>query len=294
MKCHSCTPPFRPVVGLIVLALAIPYFISRTEVTSSWASKSTDVAYEHATTVASIGSDDSASGNDGSTDFQPDRAEPSNSDRASNEPSGEVEGEGHAQEPLSKPAELPEWVIAPPSGERDGHRSLVHSDYHATERDCRRALNDEIRRAAAEYIADYLGNPQAPLLLNYSLEEIKARFLQPEYRHHEVREFSFGMMHQTHALLDFPPEFGAELDQRWSHVIQAGRIVAAAGATVGILMLLTLSLGFLRWNQWMSGFGGAPLQWLAGAAILAFVMIGIWAARTPTSWLQWLLSQTYW
>jgi hypothetical protein len=186
---------------------------------------------------------------------------------------------------------LPDWVTRPPLPQGDRTPLLVHSDYHVTERESWRALDEALRSATAEYVADYLQDDRAPLLLRYSLDEIKSRLVKPDYLHHEVREFSFGLMHQTHALLEFSPEFRRELDQRWKEVQHATRVLTVGGSTVGVLVLMTLVLGGLRWSQRSERRWSAPLQFAVLAAILAFLLIGVWSIGSPAVWLQWLWSQ---
>jgi hypothetical protein len=201
--------------------------------------------------------------------------------------------EQKAKEPPERET-LPDWVTQPPRPQGDRTQLLVHSDYHATERDCWKALDDELRSATVEYIADYLQDDRAPLLLQYSLDEIKSRLVMPGHLHHEVREFSFGLMHQTHALLEFSPEFRRELDQRWREIQHATRVLTVGGSTVGVLVLMALMLGGLRWSQRTERKLSTPLQVAALAAILAFVLVGVWSMGPPAVWLQWLWSQNRW
>lgn len=198
----------------------------------------------------------------------------------------------HGLEELTKRRpDLPVWVESRSVREGSLHRQAVHSDYHATERDSWRALDDELRLATTEYIAEYLNDSNAPLLVDYSLQEIKTRLLKPENVHHEIREFGFGIMHQTHALLEFPPEFRQELDRRWHQVTHAGRVIMTGGVFLGVVLLLCLFLGYLRIEQRTRGSFSARLPFVAAAAILALILAGTLWTGSHATWIQWLLSQ---
>jgi hypothetical protein len=184
----------------------------------------------------------------------------------------------------------PDWVHQRSDRHGDLRTRTVHSDYHASERDAWRALDEELQLVVSEYIAEHLGDPRAPLLVNYSLKEIKSRFLQPDHVHHEIREFGFGIMHQTHALLEFPPEFQRELDRLWQRVQQGGRVILTGSVTLGIILVLAAAFGLLRVEQRTRGSRTARLQFVVLTAILAVVLATLLGTSRPDDWLHWFLS----
>jgi hypothetical protein len=185
---------------------------------------------------------------------------------------------------------LPDWLQ---TGDGEQAASVegrtVHSDYHASEREARRALEEELVLAVNEYIAEYLHEPRAPLFLRYSLQEIKSRLLKPEYQHHEIREFGFGIMHQTHAMLEFPLEFRQELDRRWQQVQQGVRVLLTASVALGVVLGLVGIFGYLRVEQRTGGSFAARLQFLAVTAILVVILGALFWSSTPAEWLYWLV-----
>ena len=187
------------------------------------------------------------------------------------------------------PDDRPEWVESKPVLEGNVHRVPVLSDFHAREADATRALDSQIVKATRAYVADYLGSRQAPLFFSFTADEIKSRFLRADNVYHEVVHVSFGPMHQSHALLEFPADFRRELDQRWEKVRAAGNLVKIGGTTVGVLALLVIVFGYFRLDTATRGYYTSRLQFLAAVAILALIVAGFVFARSTTVWVQWLL-----
>lgn len=187
------------------------------------------------------------------------------------------------------PEGRPDWVESRPVREGQVHTTAVQSELQARERDCWKSLDDELAKATRNYIAEQLDDSRAPLFVQYSVDEIKTRFVRPEHVYHEVVQVSFGPMHQAHALLEFPAAFRDELDQRWEHVRVAGRLVQVGGLTFGVLALLAVMYGYLRVDTATRGYYTARLQFLTAVAILAVIVTSVLIARSSDAWIRWLL-----
>jgi hypothetical protein len=191
--------------------------------------------------------------------------------------------------PVDLGPERPAWVESRPVLDGEVHQVAVKSDYHAREHECRRALDQEIQRATREYLAEYLGDPTAPMFFPYSLEQIKQRCLSSEHVFHEVVQVSFGPMHQVHALLEFRQDFRAELEQHWRRVTAAWRLLTTAGIVLCVLAVVGVAFSYLRLDTATRGYYTRRLQFLAVVAILTVVVVGVWFARSSLLWVRWLI-----
>jgi hypothetical protein len=184
------------------------------------------------------------------------------------------------------PAGRPQWVI-------DGKPKLVgnirtipvSSEPRALPRLAKQALDEALVKATNQYIADHLGSQLAPALVsNYDAAAIKRDFVKPQNFYDEVITVSIGDMHQSHALLEFPPEFNARIEHSWAEVRAASRLTQM-GLFVGAgLLLLGAVFGYFRLDNATRGYYTGRLQFMTAAAILAIVGAGIFVAR----WIHWM------
>jgi hypothetical protein len=182
------------------------------------------------------------------------------------------------------PPGRPSWVESPPMHVGEVHTTAVSSQPFARLNDCWQALDKELVRATDEYIAEHLGQSFATQFVRYDAKTIRSRFVKPENMYHEQIVVSIGPMHQVHALLEFKPEFRAELDERWAQVTRYSRLSQVGLGSFALLALLSVVFGYFRLDNATRGYYTGRLQFLTAAAILAIVGVGVVAAR----WVVWM------
>ena len=181
--------------------------------------------------------------------------------------------------PISIP-DRPEWVDREPQMVGDNYCVAVSSALHVQQRDCRRTLDERMVEAVSDYVQDLVGSSSVDYFLHYDADEIRSRFLAQDTEFSDIVEVSVGPMHQSHAMLQFAPEFRDEVQTKWSQIRQTGRVVRTAGASVGILAMLSLMFGYFRLDSATKGYYTRRLQMVFVAAILALVAIGIMYFRS--------------
>lgn len=185
----------------------------------------------------------------------------------------------------------PAWVESPPVREGDVHTTAVSSLPQETPEECRSALDERLKAAVDQYVDEYLAGEWAvPLkasrLVSYDLPYIRQRLIRPDEIYDEVIQVSFGPMHQRHALLQFDAAFRRELDGRRDdlsryarQLLVRGRLWATALVFAGVLSLLAVVSGARRVNHATHGSYRGRLRWIAAAAILGLVVVGVLLAR---------------
>lgn len=235
--------------------------------------------------------------------YQTTSSSPESANPAPNLPSAATSSNGKSEVPLADPAKIliggdfvippgrPDWIakfsevqFGEANGQSPGKQVAICSGPFTTEAEARLELNNKAREVADRYIESTLGSPQASLLLGYSGEQIKSRFVKRQNEYVETVTFSFGPMKQVHALVQFTPDFDGELQHRWRQIRSASRVgvVALVGA-VALGMLFTF-FGYLRADTSTRGYYTTRLKFAAGGAILAIVVAGFMASR----WVHWL------
>lgn len=180
----------------------------------------------------------------------------------------------------------PDWIgkFSFVKGQPVGKQIAIASGPFATEAEARQELFNKAREATDRYIEGTVGSSQAPLLLGYSGEYVKSRFVNPKYEYVETGTFSFGPMKQVHALVQFTPDFDHDVQHRWRQIRSASRVgVVALVGTVALGMLLTF-FGYLRADTSTRGYYTTRLKLAAGGVILAIVVAGMMGSR----WVHWL------
>lgn len=157
--------------------------------------------------------------------------------------------------------------------------------------ECRPALDAALEKAVSDYIDEYLGrlygeNFSASSVVYYDAEYIRTKLVGTENVFEERRDFSFGPMYQSHALIKFTPEFRevldqrrSEIDHRWQQFVVGGRLSGMALVFGLILAFLAVVSGYFRLDTATRGFYTARLQFLAAVAILAVIVAGALLAR---------------
>jgi len=181
----------------------------------------------------------------------------------------------------------PDWVDQPDRDVGQLHQISVDSGPFLRLRSARKELDKQLKLATDEYISDVVGHPHAARWVGYDEETIRRRFVAPEHLFDEkVISPSFGPMHQSHALLEFGPDFHREVEQAWRNVrarAQLGKVALGGVAILGVLVLL---FGYFTADTASRGFYSGRLKFITIIAILALVATGFAIARSiPWLWL---------
>jgi len=182
------------------------------------------------------------------------------------------------------PAGRPQWVKdSKPNFTGSIHTIPVTSGPYKLSRDAQRGLEETMKRATDEYIADQLNSPLAAKFIPYSLDVIQDRFVKQTYN--ETINFgSVGPMEQRHALLQFDDAFREELRHHWVGRIAESRLYQTGLGAGAVLLLLTSVFGYFRLDNATRGYYTGRLQFMTAAAILAIVALGA-AAAFRFTWL---------
>lgn len=177
------------------------------------------------------------------------------------------------------PPGRPKWVNSLPVEKGEVQTISVSSGPHARVIEANRELDAEIEKAARQYIIDYVGSEQAPLLLGFTGKSLRERLVDPADVYHETIIVSIGPMEQVHALLKFDDKFRAELDRRWTDLRMTARLGQLGLGIGGVLGLLATVCSYFRLDNATRGYYTGRLQFLAAAAILTLVAGGSMIAR---------------
>jgi len=182
------------------------------------------------------------------------------------------------------PAGRPQWVKdSKPNLFGSIHTIPVTSGPYKLNRDAQRGLEEAMKRATDEYIADQLNSPLAAKFIPYSIEAIQDRFVKQTYN--ETINFgTVGPMEQRHALLQFDDAFRQELRHHWVGRIAESRLYQAGLGAGAVLLLLASVFGYFRLDNATRGYYTGRLQFMTAAAILAIVALGA-AAAFRFTWL---------
>ena len=182
------------------------------------------------------------------------------------------------------PPGRPAWVESAPVTTGEVHTIAVCSEPFARTSDALKALDQQLVEKTNEYIADHLGNSMAATFIRYDAKTIRERFVKPENTYHEVITVSIGPMHQSHALVEFRPEFRQEIEQSWDKVRATSRLTQITLFSGAAILLIASVFGYFRVDHATRGYYTGRLQFMTAAAILAVIGGGIFAAR----WIHWL------
>jgi hypothetical protein len=180
------------------------------------------------------------------------------------------------------PAGRPEWI-----GHNvtvgSQHSLAVSSGLYVSEAQADRELANVIKAKTDEYIAEQLGSSLAPQLIRYDATAISRELIhQPVY--HEEISGSVGLMHQSHALIEFGPDFRQQITQKWTDLTAYYRLLQTGLIAGGALLFLGTIFSYFRLDNATRGYYTGRLQFLTAAAILAIVGSGAVLAK----WIYWL------
>jgi hypothetical protein len=212
------------------------------------------------------------------------------SDSASAAKADDIKIETLADGTIVIPAGRPEWVNAGKwvnarKSDLSGsvHKIYVTSDPYKLPRDAQRALEENMKRATDEYIADQLNSPLAAKFVPYSIDTIQDRFVKQTYN--ETLNFeSVGKMDQRYAQLQFDEAFRNEISHTWVGRIAESRLYQTGLGAGAALLLLASVFGYFRLDNATRGYYTGRLQFMTAAAILAIVALGA-AAAFRFTWL---------
>ena len=185
----------------------------------------------------------------------------------------------------AKPAR-PAWVDRDPVQAGDVRQVSVSSGPQERLAECPPALDLQLKKAVAAYIDNYFGpeaggNRRVSDIIKYDLGYIKKHLMKRGNTFEEKLQMSFGPMYQTHALLEFGPEFRKDLENRRGVLETYAREMATAyrlrGLALGfgaVLCLLSVVFGYFRLDTATRGYYTGRLQFLAAAAILGVIVAG--------------------
>jgi len=185
------------------------------------------------------------------------------------------------------PPGRPAWVGSEPDYSGKVHTVSVASGPYAMPKQAERALDEALVKATNRYIAEQLDSELAPRFLHYDVRRIKDkksrhRIVQETY--HDRAQYSVGPMHENFALLEFDPEFRAEIESRWDKVRATSRLLQTGLFAAAVLLLIGSVCGYFRLDNATRGYYTGRLQFLTAAAILTIVGAGVLLAR----WITWL------
>ncbi len=181
----------------------------------------------------------------------------------------------------------PEWVEQPDSDVGETHRMSISSGPYLHQRNARKELYKQLKIATDEYINEVVRHPHAARWIGYDANDVHSRFVGPDHIFDEkVISPSFGVMHQSHALLEFGPVFHNEVENAWHQVMARAQLVKVALAGGAVLGMLVLLFGYFNADTATRGFYSGRLKFATAVAILAVIATGVLIAKSiPWLWL---------
>jgi hypothetical protein len=186
----------------------------------------------------------------------------------------------------------PDWVDWNDIRARDADgidMTAVSCDPNEHEGQCEAELNKAMEQAVSDYVDEYLGhlyggNFKASSVVNFDADYIRKHLVKESFDN--KKDYWFGTMHQSHALIAFTPEFRQVLDEKravadthYRQFVVGGRLVSVALIAGLILAFLAVISGYYRLDTATRGFYTARLQFLAVVAILAVIVAGALLAK---------------
>jgi hypothetical protein len=183
-------------------------------------------------------------------------------------------------------AARPEWVDREDRDEGSVHQISVSSGPYIRQREARKELDRQLKLATDETINEFLANAAAARWLGYDENRIRQTLVPARNIYDEkVISPSFGVMYQSHALLEFGPEFHRDIEQAWHQIVARARLAKLALAAVAVLGTLTLLFSYFHADTATRGFYSGRLKFVTAVAILGLIASGILLARSiPWLW----------
>jgi hypothetical protein len=167
--------------------------------------------------------------------------------------------------------ERPAWIEKRGELVDSVYRVSVNSGLYVTVPECQRTLDLEMKRAADQYIDDYLGEG-AKDVVDISLGYLRKHVKKAEFNE-VIESETVGPMQQIHALLEFDDGARADFQRRWHAAVVSRRLWHVGAVTGLILALLGTLYGYLRLDLRTGGTHKGQLQ-LAAALVALIVTAG--------------------
>lgn len=170
----------------------------------------------------------------------------------------------------------PDWVGEPPRRVGDAYQVALDVDPYATIAESDRALPAKINAAVDDYAAQLIG-PQARgrirLPMEYIDEHVKRDDWQ-EWRKHEMGpSLTVDMVHR-HILLRFDSAVNDHIRQMWKRSIANERVAGAGTIGGGVLALVAMIYGYLRFDLATRGAYRRRIRWaVVSVAVLTTLMV---------------------
>lgn len=183
-------------------------------------------------------------------------------------------------------AARPDWVDSGARDEGPVHRVSICAGPFPQLRQAQKELLVELKRATDEYINELLGSRTAARWIGYDVARIRQNLVAPKnYYDEKVISPSVGPMHQSHALLEFGPEFHRDVERTWQQIVMRARLVKVALVSAAVLGTLALLFSFFQADSATRGFYTGRLKFATFVAILGLIASGIFLARSiPWLW----------
>lgn len=208
------------------------------------------------------------------------------------EPGGQLEADDGLPDPEASGVQIdfaarPEWVDCEPRDAGAVHQVSVCSGPYRTQPQARRELGGQLKVATDEHINELLGRSTAACWIAFDESCILQTLVSPGNIYDEkVVSPSVGVMYQSHALLEFGPEFQRDIEESWRQIVARARLVKFALAAAAVLGSLALLLGYFQADTATRGFYTGRLKFATLVAILGLIVSGMLVARSiPWLWL---------
>lgn len=179
---------------------------------------------------------------------------------------------------LVEKAGRPAWIAAPRVRSQEVDTEVVTAGPYSTRGECDRALDEAMLLATRDYVDDYLDQPAAAERIGVNLDFVRRHALADT--HNEEIVVSIGPMRQGHALLEFDEEFRQEIRHRWQQALVTLRLGMIGLISVGVVGLLGLVYGLLRYDTSTRGYYSRRLQYAGATAgvVIVALLVGMLTA----------------
>ena len=158
-------------------------------------------------------------------------------------------------------AARPAWVDREDRDEGSVHQISVCSGPYLRQREARKELGRQLQKATDEYINEFLANASAARWLGYDEARIRQTLVSSRNIYDEkVISPSFGVMYQSHALLEFGPEFHRDVERAWHQIVARAQLAKLALAAVAVLGTLVLLFSYFHADTATQGLLFRPLE----------------------------------
>ena len=183
-------------------------------------------------------------------------------------------------------AARPAWVEREEQDVGPVHQVSVNSEPYRRQRQAREKLDEKLKQVTDEYINELLGTATAARWIAFDASRIRRTLVAPGNIYDEkVISPSVGVMHQSHALLEFGPEFHRDVEQAWHQIVARARLVKVALAAAAVLGTLALLFSYFQADTATKGFYTGRLKFATLVAILGLIASGVLLARSiPWLW----------